>query len=514
MTLTTSSWLECPPLHGTPRSPERETIGPAIAEVAALLGKPLYPWQRHVADIAGELDPDTGELVYDEVVVIGPRQIGKTELRLPTMTQRCIGWSHLGPQTVLYTAQTADAARERWRDTDLPRLLGASLVRRQLARPGDKYGGARLRLNAEAIFWRNGSRWSPGSTTAKRAGTGDTLDLAVIDEAWARPDDRTELGLTPAMDTRTSPQLWVFSMIPGPTRARPGTWAYLAGKRAAGRRLVAAGVRRGTAFFDWAASPGSDPADPVTWRAAHPGVGFSTSVERLRSRFDRLSLADFGAEYLGLDPDTLTPKWQVISENAWSGLVDEGSGIAGLPALAVDVNDERTTGWICAAGRRADGHWHVELIEPGFKVPAGTAGIDWIEPRLREIYAAQRAFTVTVDPARPGASLIEPLKRAGLDVTRPNQREVAAACGRLFDATGQARPSAGSGPQPDPVEPGVRVLHLGQAELSADVAGTMKIDMPGGGFIFAPGGPLYVSVLAMLGHVAKFSQVKPRSMIW
>ena len=38
------------------------------------------PWQRHVADIAYELDEDTGRLAYREVRLTVPRQSGKTTL--------------------------------------------------------------------------------------------------------------------------------------------------------------------------------------------------------------------------------------------------------------------------------------------------------------------------------------------------------------------------------------------------------------------------------------------------
>jgi hypothetical protein len=38
-----------------------------VAQIAEVLGTPLMPWQRHVVDIAYEINPDTGRLVYREV---------------------------------------------------------------------------------------------------------------------------------------------------------------------------------------------------------------------------------------------------------------------------------------------------------------------------------------------------------------------------------------------------------------------------------------------------------------
>ena len=46
------------------------------------MGRPLIPWQRHVADLAGERDPATGLPAYSRVVLIAPRRAGKSMLML------------------------------------------------------------------------------------------------------------------------------------------------------------------------------------------------------------------------------------------------------------------------------------------------------------------------------------------------------------------------------------------------------------------------------------------------
>ena len=45
---------------GTARNPERGTDGGKVGRFAAMLGTPLLPWQQYVADVAGEIDPETG----------------------------------------------------------------------------------------------------------------------------------------------------------------------------------------------------------------------------------------------------------------------------------------------------------------------------------------------------------------------------------------------------------------------------------------------------------------------
>ena len=45
---------------GTKRDETRPTDGEIVSRTAGMLGKPLLPWQRYVADVAGEIDPATG----------------------------------------------------------------------------------------------------------------------------------------------------------------------------------------------------------------------------------------------------------------------------------------------------------------------------------------------------------------------------------------------------------------------------------------------------------------------
>lgn len=480
------------------------------------------PHQQHIFDVAGEIDPDTGLLAYSEVVVIGPRQAtGKTELLLPVMTHRCVGfddalavWSERtfglanvprpGPQSVLYTAQTSDKAREKWRDVHLKRLQASRTYRDQFR--------ARLRLNAEAFMWKNGSMWSPGSTTGKTGGTGDTLDLGVIDEAWSRPDSRTELGMRPAMMTRPWRQMWIASMIPGLSRTQPGTWPFLKHKRQVGRARVEAGVNRGMAFFDFSAADGMDPADPDTWWSCLPGLGRTVTEKVVREDFEAMDLVDFCAEYLGWEPVETAPRWTLIRKETWQALHDPASRIEGSRAFAVEIAEDRSSACIAVAGRRADGQWHVEIVEPGHQIAVGVSGIDWVERRVLELVKDWRPCTVVISPTRPAASLIVPLRNRGVDVTTPNQREMAGACGRFYDATGETA---------TPERPQTSwVFHLAQPELDRSLASARQFDVGEGLFVFvkkgAPGELIHLNsvVEAMHGVDVKGSSAVPRSRIW
>lgn len=520
MTTTAGRPLVCRPLFGTPRSPERPTLGPHMVEVARRLGRPPMPHQAEIYDVVGEIDLETGLLAFDEVVVIGPRQAtGKTELVLPVMTYRCTAfdrklaeWSWRefglsaaqvpvpGPQQVLYAAQTADDSRNKWRYEHVARLE-ESPYRRDIH--------VTLQRNQELIEWRNRSTWKPISTTGKTGGTGWQADMPVLDELWAH-SFRTEIALRPTMLTRWWSQQWGLSMIPGASRAAPGTWPFLKHKREVGRARVAAGVRSGMAFFDFCAPEDADPFDERTWWTAMPGLGITVPVRKVRSDFETGDLVDLCAEYLGWEPKASAPRWALIDQAMWERRRDPDSHIAGRPALSLEVSDDRTQGVIGIAGRRVDGQWHGAVAEPGYEIAAGVVGVDWMLRRAVDLARQEQAWTVVVDQSRPAASFIVPLRNAGVDVTTPSQRDVAGACGRWFDAARDA-PAEG--------DEGVRFFHRGQPLLDGSVAAGRKLDVGNGGFVFVKkvGSSEIIGlnsvVLAMFGHELKSKPV-PRSKVW
>jgi hypothetical protein len=310
------------------------------------------------------------------------------------------------------------------------------------------------------------------------------------------------------MMTRWWRQMWIMSMIPGPSRIDPAKWKYLKQKRQVGRAKVEAGVRHGTALFDWAAADGLDPGHPDTWWSCMPGLGMTVPESTIREDFDAMpDQADFEAEYLGWEPKAARPHWTLIPQGLWASLYDQQSYIPDghVRALGVEMSEDRTQAWIGIAGKRWDQNWHVAVVEPGYKISAGPLGIEWLEPRLLELVEESKPCTVVIDPRRPASSLIVPLRNRGIDVYTPSQNDIAAACGRFYDRTG-ANAEA---------ETDERLFHIGQPDLDRAMAGTRKLDTPGGGFVFVRKGsvsaicPLYTVVLGMLGVDVKGPEMLP-----
>ena len=422
----------CPPRFSTVRNRSRPTYGPRVGQIAELLGKPLMPWQAHVADIALEVDPATGRLAYREVVLTVPRQAGKTLLGLAVKTHRCLGFGE--PQNVLYTAQDRIHALAKWEDDQVPALQASPLSR---------LFTVRRQRGQETIRWANGSRW--GITAPNEsAGHSQTLDLGFVDEAWARTDNKLETGLSPTMITRPCPQLWTVSTA----GTVASTW--LRGKVDAGRELPDG---RRVAYFEWSAAADADPADPATWWACIPSLGHTVTEDAIRAEHDRLDPGAFARSYLNQWPDEQPAgEWLMITETDWQACLDPQSEPVGRVAFALDVTPDRAWASIAVAGRRSDGLIHVEVADH-------RAGTGWIVDRVAELVERWAPVAVVVDPGSAAGALIPALEAAAVELVKPTVRDVAAASEALYDAV-----------QPDVT--GLR--HPGQVALTAAVAGAVQ----------------------------------------
>jgi hypothetical protein len=444
--------LTCPPRWGTPRHPDRPSLGPKLWKVMAKLGAPPMPWQKYVSDVALEIDPDTGLFAHREVGLSVSRQQGKTELCLGAQVHRSLAWPR---QNVIYAAQTRGMARQRWEDEFWEKISGSDLAR--LARIRKSNGN-------EAILWgRTRSRMGITANTEK-AGHGPPLDMGFIDEAFAHEDDRLEQAFSPAMLTRAMAQLW-WASAGGTTKS-----VWLNKKRERGRALIEAlfaalaedalTLRPRVAFFEWYAPEEMDRSDPATWRATLPALGHTVTEEIIAAELEKMDPAEFDRAYLNRTRKPTPPTDPNVPKGKWPGLVDETSRPDTVSvALALDVSQDRQRSAISAASLRPDGRVHVEVV-------AYRPGTDWVVPAMVKLHALWKPVAVAVAAGSPAASLIDDLIAAGIDVPEdkdePQRGELAVmrtgditeACGQLADAMNQGT-----------------VRHLDQVPLTAAVNG-------------------------------------------
>lgn len=402
---TPAEWWDlpgAPPLHATRRDPAYPTEGGRVALVGQALGTPFMPWQRYVADVAGELNPD-GSYRYPVVVVTVPRQSGKTTLVRAVGTDRAISRDGCG---VFYTAQTGKDARERWQD----------LVDAIKASPLQGMARVRTASGSERVVFANGSMFrcfAPVATSLH----GYTPPLVMLDEAFAH-DEQTGNDLMgaigPAQVTIAHRQLWIVST------AGTADSVFL-------RRWVEAGRagQEGVALFEWAAGPEvEDIYDPAVWPTFHPAMhtGLVTS-EAIAAQAAVLSRSEFERAYCNRWTRTAS---HLIPAERWDRLAavaDQEQPLRGV-VFAYDVMHDRSSSALVAVWRDLQDNLQAKVARSG-------QGMAWLPDAVRELRASGwREFACTDDgPAREVADLLE---REHTTTRRLNGRETADAWGFLM----------------------------------------------------------------------------------
>lgn len=386
------------------------------------------PWQGHVADVALELLPD-GTLAYDRVVLTVPRQSGKTTLLLSLITHRSVaqfpgGRLDIGPQkqTVVYTAQTRNDARKKWIKEFTP-LLEASPFRRHF----DK----RLTNGSEGFDWRNGSTFDLVATMEK-SGHGDTLDLGLIDEAFAQVDDRLEQAMEPATITRTSSQLWIVSTAGDTPDKSPFLW----GEVEAGRRIAGSGAESTTAYFEWSCDPDTDDLDdPEVVASRHPAVGYTITVEDLRKKHakacEKNELGGYRRAYCnvwGSDEEFKDPK---IPIDKWLLTVKRPpKKNPGEITLVFDVDLDGQSASI--------GIGHGTISKPYGEVIEHRQGVGWLPKRMVELVQKWDPLAVGCNGAGPAGAQVGAVQMAfraeglTMEIDQFDARRYQQACGGLY----------------------------------------------------------------------------------
>lgn len=440
MTTRTRGSTRCSPRFSTPRVRTRRTLGPAVGEVARRLGMPLMPWQQSVVDVALELDGD-GSYHYDELVLTIPRQAGKSTLVFAMVVHRLVVVSReLGRQRVTYTAQLRQKARLKLeRDfaqilRDAPAFREITHIRNKPARPTEW----KLSLNngLEHILFGRGN-YLQIDAPSRTGGHGDSLDVGVIDEAFAHEDDTIETGMAPSMATRPNRQTWVVST------AGDGRSFYLWRKVLAGRRACESGEHGRTAYFEWSADDDADPGDPATWWSCSPALGLTIDERFLEGEWEKAlrdgeeGVGRFCRSYLNLWPDVPILDDSLLASTAldletWHLSADVNPERGKDVVFGVDVDGGRLA-HVAVAWRRRDGKIQVQLTrDPATgQVDSGLSPLA-TPPRLSALAKSWKGRVVLGGPA---ASLEGDVPRA---VVIPST-EFAAAFGRVVDLLGDDR---------------------------------------------------------------------------
>jgi phage terminase large subunit-like protein len=371
-----------------------------LGRIADELGTPLMAWQQFVADVGLEVDPETGRLAYKEVIVSVMRQNGKTTLVLAAECERCLMWGH--EQRVAYTAQTGKDARAKFKDDHLP-IIDRSPLKSLVRRPYLSDGNT-------ALLWDNGSRISVLDNTPA-AGHGKTLDLAIIDEAFADQDNMREQALLPTMATRKDAQIWNVSTA--------GTQAstYLKRKVDIGRAAVRTDQREGIAYFEWSILEDEDVEDPAVHAKRMPAYGVTIFPDYIAHARRTMTDGDFrraiGNQWTETEERVIPAEW-------WRAVCSTDVRCES-PLFVIEAKPDHSQACVV----KADASGSVELV-------AVRPGVDWLRAAIPE--KVGKSVQLVVDGHGPVAHIADDLEGEGHTVVRLDSLAVRKACGRFFDA--------------------------------------------------------------------------------
>lgn len=430
--------MSTPSFRTYPEAYHRARAKEAI-ELAASIGMELDDYQSQcLKDSLGVDEAD--RWTANEVGLVVPRQNGKTiTAEIRALAGLCL-WNE--PLQV-WTAHRFLTAEESFlrivgyleNTPDLSKLLKPKGIHRSAA---DKSitmkSGARLRFIAR-------------NTATGRGLTGDVIYL---DEAF-NLDDAQMASLFYAKSARPNSQVWYLSSAP-----HPDSFVL--------RKLMKRG-RSGDsprlAYTEFSASPDLKITDPTAWAAANPAYPDRITDQAILDELEATTDWDFAVERLGQVDLSEQSTTGPINVQAWEDSLDLVSQPDGSVAFGIDVKPDGSSAVIAAAGRRADGLSHFEIIDQ-------RPGTQWIVDRLAELFDRWQPSCLVLDLGSRAGSLYNQLLEKGFGPTSHRKLEIVTAREVAHSSVGLA----------DDVNQG-RVRHLGDGRLTAAVAGARTRPLAG-----------------------------------
>lgn len=247
-----------PPRWETARS-DRPTFGQLDRKIANQLGWELFYWQARAADLAGEYDPVTKRPRFRTVGASVARQNGKTSLILTRVARQLL----LPKQKVAYTAQDRGLAVLKW--SEHVEILMDTPFRRKIREVNTQRG-------QEMLTTVTGSKYIPVTPTSKKAARSLSLDLAIVDEAYAHQSMGLIGALRNTLLTRPLAQIYLVSNAGDETSV---LWRHYTDL---GRASIDDPLTT-MCWIEYASPDDGSRFDPLALRAANPSAGEPGGVD-------------------------------------------------------------------------------------------------------------------------------------------------------------------------------------------------------------------------------------------
>lgn len=413
--------LQPPRVRCAPSSRLRSR-GLEAVELARSCGLELDVWQQQVLVDACRVTR-AGRWAAFQVGVNVARQNGKGGI---TEARELAALFAFGEPLVIHSAHLFDTSLEAFR-----RLLGLieeGGLQGQVRKVSYSHGEEGIELHSrQRIRYR---------TRSKGGGRGLTSGLLVFDEAMFLAL-AAHGALIPTLSTVATAQVWYAGSAVDQHVHEHG----LVFTQIRNRALEGGDRAKRLAYFEWSVgdengedyeSPASVPGelldDRGAWAQANPALGIRLADDAIAAELDALDARSFCVERLGVGDYPLLDEHgsgSPVDAEAWDALRDLDSVLLDPVVLAFDVSPDRRTS-VVAAGRRADGLLHSELVEE-------RPGTGWVPGRLRELVDAHDVRAIMCDGYGPAASVVRACEDSGVRVEALNATDHAEACGAFVD---------------------------------------------------------------------------------
>lgn len=411
--------------------------GQDLIDFAAAVDRPFLPWQEYLSHAALEYEPKTGRWARRTIGVTVARQNGKTRWTSLRLLAGLFIW---GEDSWVSMAQNRALALDTFRQaTEI--IEEHSWLRREVKRLNRTNGQEELVLNS-------GARWAIVAATPDSP-RGKSGNLFV--------DELREI----------SPETWGAA---APITRKPWRQTIVASNAGDPSSTVLASLRAAAlsnqnprlGWWEWSADPKLAIDDRRGWAQANPSLGVLVDEDALAASLATDPTSVFMTEALCQPVDNaLESPWPI---EAWSACYDPNLTITpGKPTwLAIDVSPDRTTATLVGAQLLDDDKIGVGLLETWTSegslddlAIAGTIAT-WARKYHARVVAFDR-WTASAIAAR--------LASAGVPVADVSRQVFYQACDELLNAMTNKR-----------------LVHAGQPELTAHVAGCARKTDPSGGW--------------------------------
>lgn len=423
--------------------PRISSSGAEVVELAAMAGLVLDPWQQLVLDEAMGERAD-GKWAAFEVGLVVSRQNGKGSI----LEARELGGLFLLDEKMLvHSAHQFDTSLEAFKRL-LELIEGTDEFLRRVKRVSRSHGEEGIELYGPSGARRTGGQRIRFRTRTRGGGRGFSGNLVIMDEAMKLPE-ATIGALMPILSAQPNPQIWYTGSAVDQLNEPDGR--VLSKLRSRGL----AGGDPSLAYMEWSIDCDTpDDLDAGTalseeaWAQANPSLSIRITPEYVGNEQRSMDARTFAVERLAVgDWPRTDGASSVIDLNAWDDLVDPSSVVLDPVWFAIDVKPDRSRASIASVGMRADGAYHVELVDR-------QTGTDWIAKRAAELQSSHRPRGFLADAKGPIASLLPEILDAGVRIETIEAQEYAKACGFTLDVVRRGT-----------------LRHLGQNEVRAAIRG-------------------------------------------